>query len=56
MLSKKLISLSGIRDNNKNLEYKGCAMLCMQLKSHTVVVFHFVQEADALQMFGCGHR
>lgn len=28
----------------------------MWLKSHTRVVFHFVQEADALEMFGCGHR
>lgn len=27
-----------------------------QLKSHTRVVFHFLQEADAVEMFGCGHR
>lgn len=56
MLSKKLISLSGVRDKNRHLEYEGCAMLHMRLKSHTIVVFHFVQEADAFQMFGCGHR
>lgn len=28
----------------------------MQRKSHTNVVFHFLQEADALEMFWCGHR
>lgn len=28
----------------------------MQLKSHTGVAFHFVQESDAVEMFGRGHR
>lgn len=28
----------------------------MQLKSHTRVAFDFVQEADAVEMFGRGHR
>lgn len=32
-------------------------MLCrMRMKSHTKIAFHFVQETDALEMFGCGHR
>lgn len=56
MLSKKLISLSGVGDRNRDILSIGAVpRMKSQLKSHARIVFHFIQEADAVEMFGCGH-
>ena len=56
MLSKKLISLSGVGDRNRDILSIGAVpRMKSQLKSHARIVFHFIQQADAVEMFGCGH-
>lgn len=58
MFIRKLISLSrgGDRNIKKSHELHAVRVTLHMATSLTKVVFHFFQEANALEMFGSGHR